>query len=552
MTSSITESCQPSTTSMVQNFYLVWLDKAIDKNNDKWHTFITKLHEIFNTIHTFVDLDQCIDHITDTQDTVFIIISGEFRTAFISILNELTQVNSLSIFCENQFQYDKWQKESAELPGIYMDIVSIYDALKNTVQDYDHNAFYGSFVKKSEEIADKKLNTLDSSFMYTQMLKDILLTLEFNSGHFKEFIRYCREKFANNAVELRNVQKIEKEYDGQQAIRWYTYQSFLYSMLNRALRTMEADLIVNMGFFVQDLHKHITALHTEQYGGRDHLNSFIVYRGQGLSQIDFNQLKTTEGGLLAFNNFLSTSLKREVSLKFVKHTIKQFRLIGVLFVIRIQPSLSTTPFASVRDVSYYKAEEEILFSMHSVFRIESAQQIDQNGLLWEVNLTLTDEIDPQLHALMENMRGNNERQEGWFGLASLLMKVAQFDKAKQMFEMMLNETTDASHRANIFQQLGHVMRYHESNERALSYFEKALELRQKALPANHPCLGSSYHNIGSVYSKMGEYSKALSYLEKALEILQKTLPPNHHHFAPTYNNIGLAYSNMGEYSKAVR
>ena len=383
------------------------------------------------------------------------------------------------------------------------------------------------------------------------MLKEILLTLDFNRGHFEDFIQYCREKFVNNAVELRNVQKIEKEYDGQQAIRWYTYQSFLYSMLNRALRTMEADLIVNMGFFVQDLHKHITALHTEQYGGRDHLNSFIVYRGQGLSQIDFNQLKTTEGGLLAFNNFLSTSLKREVSLKFVKHTVKQFRLIGVLFVIRIQPSLSTTPFASVRDVSYYKAEEEILFSMHSVFRIESAQQIDQSGLLWEVNLTLTDQNDPQLHALMENMRGNNEPQDGWFGLANLMITVAQFDKAKQMFEMMLNQTTDESQRGNIFQRLGCVMHSQKSNERALSYYEKALEILPKTLPANHPSLVTSYNNIGLVYSNMGEYSEALSYHEKALEMLQKTLPANHPSLATSHNNIGLLYSNMGEYSKAL-
>ena len=79
-------------------------------------------------------------------------------------------------------------------------------------------------------------------------------------------------------------------------------------MLNRALREMEANLIVNMGFFVRDLHEHIAKLHSEQYGAHHRSNSLIVYRGQGLSQIDFNQLRTNNGGLLAFNNFLSTSL----------------------------------------------------------------------------------------------------------------------------------------------------------------------------------------------------------------------------------------------------
>ena len=217
--------------------------------------------------------------------------------------------------------------------------------------------------------------------MYTQMLKEILLTLDFDQGHFKDFIRYCHKRFADNThVELRNVNKIEKEYNGHQAIRWYTYQCFFYTMLNRALRTMEADLIVNMGFFIQDLHKHITALHIQQYGGQNHPDSFIVYRGQGLSRIDFDQLKKTKGGLSAFNNFLSTSLNHEVSLKFARRTLNQTNLTGILFVIKVNSALSTTPFARIEDVSYYRREKEVLFSMHSVFRIESIHQIEKKNV----------------------------------------------------------------------------------------------------------------------------------------------------------------------------
>jgi hypothetical protein len=59
-------------------------------------------------------------------------------------------------------------------------------------------------------------------------------------------------------------------------------------MLNRALRMMEIALIIKMGFFVRDLHIHIAALHLEQYGKHHHSNSFTVYRGQGLSQTDFD------------------------------------------------------------------------------------------------------------------------------------------------------------------------------------------------------------------------------------------------------------------------
>ncbi|MGK3946318.1 hypothetical protein ABK046_49190, partial [Streptomyces caeruleatus] len=82
----------------------------------------------------------------------------------------------------------------------------------------------------------------------------------------------------------------------------------------------------------------------------------------------------TQGGLLAFNNFLSTSQSHEVSLNFARRTIATSNLIGVLFVMKIDPSISTTPFANVKNVSCYKKEEEILFSMHSIFRIGQVKE----------------------------------------------------------------------------------------------------------------------------------------------------------------------------------
>jgi hypothetical protein len=49
-------------------------------------------------------------------------------------------------------------------------------------------------------------------------------------------------------------------------------------MLNRALRTLEGDTIINMGFFIRDLHEQIQELYQKQidaYRGEP----FIVYRG---------------------------------------------------------------------------------------------------------------------------------------------------------------------------------------------------------------------------------------------------------------------------------
>jgi tetratricopeptide (TPR) repeat protein len=536
---------------IVQNFHLVWLDESINDDDDDCCNSIRKFQEVITTVNTFTDADECIDFITDVEDKAFIIISEEVSQSLISIVQDISQVYCVYIFCENNVLYEKLTKEWVKVKGVFTDIASICETLKQTVQDYDHNSASISFVKMTDGTANQNLDTLDSTFMYTQILKEILLTIDFEQVHFNEFIIYCREQFVNNTTEMKNVDKIEKEYHRHQPIWWYTYQCFLYSMLNRALRTMDVDLIIKMGFYVRDLHNHIVELHIEQYSEHNQSNSFIVYRGQGLFQTDFDQMKTMQGGLLAFNNFLSASHNRDVSLRFVRRTIDTSKLVGVLFVMKIDSLISSTPFANVKNVSYYQGEEEILFSMHSVFRIGQVNQIEKNDRLWEVELALSYDNDPQLQALTKSMQEITAGSTGWFRLGIFLMKVAQFDKAQQLFEIMIDQTNDEKKKGEIYYYLGSIKFDQGKYIEALSYYENFLKTRQKTLPANHPDLGSCYNNIGSVHKNMGEYSKALSYYEKALEISQKTLPANHPHLSASYNNIGSVHKNMGEYSKAL-
>jgi tetratricopeptide (TPR) repeat protein len=322
-------------------------------------------------------------------------------------------------------------------------------------------------------------------------------------------------------------------------------------MLNRALRTMELDIIIMMGFFVRDLLNHIATLHAEQYGREHQLDCFTVYRGQGLSQTDFNQMKETQGCLISFNNFLSTSLDRAVSFAFAESNQYNSDLIGVLFEINIDPSISSFSFANVRNVGYYSEEEEILFSMHSVFRIGQMKQIEDNDRLWQVNLTLTNDSDPQLQALTKNIQEETEAPTGCHRLDKLMLRLGELKRVQELYEILLKQATRDDEKGGIYVTLGEVKFLQGQYAETLTYHEKSIEIRRKFLPVNHPDFATNYNNIGLVYEKMGEYWKALLYCTKALEIRKKTLPANHPDFTQSYNNIGLTYNKIGEYSKAL-
>ncbi|CAF1299635.1 unnamed protein product [Adineta steineri] len=388
--------------------------------------------------------------------------------------------------------------------------------------------------------------------MYSQILKEILLTINFEEKHFKEFITYCREVYDDDENELKNVNQLQKTYKNNISIWWYTWDAFLYRMLNQALRLMDVDMIIRMGFFINDLHCDIQRLHSEQSDGHQSSTKFTVYRGQGLSKEDFTEMTKTKGGLLSFNNFLSTSKNPVVSLNFAQQAATNPDLVGILFVMSINPKDSTAPFASVSDVSYFHIEDEVLFSMHTIFRIGDIKPMDGNNHLYQVNLSLTNDNDQDLRTLTDQIREETfPDSTGWYRLGLLLDQMGEFNKAQEVFEVLLHQTTDESDKAPVYHQLGQIRLNQGEYQEALTYYEKSLVIYQKTLPSNHLNLAHSYNNIGLVYKNIGDYPKALSYYEKDLAISQQSLPSNHLDLGDSYINIGTVYYSMGDYPKAL-
>ncbi|CAF1336708.1 unnamed protein product [Adineta steineri] len=532
----------------MQNVLLIWLDHNINNNNADRNNTIKQLKRIVNNINTFTDGEECVDFIkTIINNKICMIVSGALGEHIVPHVHDMSQVDTIFIFCNNQEWHKQWTKEWSKIKGIFTDITSICKALKQTAHQCEQNAISISFMA-----SNTKFDQLDPSFMYTQILKEILLTITFEDRHFKKFITYFREAFVENECDLHNIEKLERDYHNQRPIWWYTYQCFLYSMLNQALRFMDVDIIVRMGFFINDLHRDIQRLHSEQFVGEESDKTFTVYRGQCLSKEDFTEMTKTKGGLLSFNNFLSTSKDRDVSLLFAPQAATNPDLVGILFVISINPTHSKIPFACVSDISHFHTEDEVLFSMHTVFRIGDIKPMDENNYLYEVNLTLTNDNDQDLRALSNQIRQETfPNQEGWYRLGLLLIKMGQFAKAQGIYKVLLSQTINESDKASIYYQLGWIKYSQGEYQKALSSHQKALTIRQKLLPSNHPDLGDSYSSIGNTYYCMSDNPKALLSHEKALAIRQQSLPSNHPDLGSSYNNIGLVYDSMGDYPKAL-
>ena len=111
---------------------------------------------------------------------------------------------------------------------------------------------------------------------------------------------------------------------------------------------------------------------------------------------------------------------------------------GILFTITIDPSKSSVPFASVDRISQFPGEDEILFSMHAVFRISEIKPINETNRLFEVELTLTSDNDEDLLQLTESIRKTIPGPTGWNQLGYLLLQLQQAEGAQQIYETLLD------------------------------------------------------------------------------------------------------------------
>ncbi|CAF1282459.1 unnamed protein product [Adineta steineri] len=544
----------PSTRRRIaQNYLLVWVDASIDQTSKDCENTLTQLRTVVNDVTICTQPDECMQLLDSLIDEkAFVIISEYQGQHLVPKIHGMPTLDAIYIFCGNISSHQQWTMEWRKVKGVHNNIKDICDALKGGVKQVNQDLIPISFLTTTEAVSSENLHQLEPNYMYTQIFKDILLKIEHNQEQAMQILAvYCRNLYSKNITELDVIDEFQRDYRPEQAIRWYTRECFSYQMLNRALRTLDADTIINMGFFIRDLHQQIVQLHEQQlpkYSGK----LFTVYRGQGLLKTDFEKLEKTKGGLMSFNNFLSTSTKRDVSFQFTMSALRNTNMVGILFIIAIDPRVSSTPFASTNEVSYFKAEEaEILFAMHTIFRVGEIKQMDNNDQLYQVELQLTADDDEQLRQLTEFISNEVVGATGWEQLGILLTKTGHFDKAEELYKVLLEQPSNEGDKALYYNQLGYVQYCRGNYKQAIEYYEKAVEIRKRTLPENHPDLATSYNNIGGAYYNMGDYLRALLFYGVALTIREKTLPENHPDLATSYNNNGGVYDNMREYSEAL-
>lgn len=533
-----------------EDFLLIWLDTRTagtvlaEESSDATVRRQTQLETVINFTRTFNDVEECQTFIeSSTNEKIFLITCGYLGERIIPKIHCLKQIEVIYIFCIDLKTNKTWAKSYGKIRCVCTTTNELLASLTQDVSTHAKNLTPLSIFSANlnKEVSLRSLTTEEVRFMWFQLLLELLFRMPPNENARIDMRYECEKAYRGNPKELAKIDEFFRSYTPADCIKWYTQDCFVYRLLNKAFRTENIDLIFKFRFFIVDLYRQLKQLHRSFTG--------TLWRGQTMTPAELKRIAESKNKLVSINTFFSTTISSDRAVLFSGQGEGLPQLESVIFEIDVDEKIGETPaFADITHLSSMPHENEILFTMNTMFRVVDVEQWNN---IWVIHLSLTDASEQKLRELVNHLKKEMDEEEipPLLMLGEFLWKMGDFDRADRYYRMMLRELPSEHELiGKVFNNLGLIAMEKGDFRLAMRFYDKALHLQQSSETLD---LAETYSNIALLYDTEEKLDEALKWNEKSLSIRLRCLPTIHPLIGITYNNIGLVYFHRGEYDKAL-
>ncbi|CAF3688350.1 unnamed protein product [Rotaria socialis] len=571
----------------IEDIAVVWLDSHSNVSLDCFDMKI-RLRYLINHLLTFHSISTCLEYMNSDieYEKVFFIVSGSDSEIILPEIHLSPKIHFNYIFCNDKEKYENLSQTYSKIRGIFNDKDSLLKKLISDITSCLSNLLPISILSQAS-VTQKSLRDLSNEsarFMWFQMLIEILIKMEHTDEAKSDLIEICRKQYKNDLVQSKRIDEFEKTYTADKAASWYTRDSFVYRLLNKALRTENIDIIYKFRSFIADLHQQLSVLQSTEPISTDE----FLYRGQKLPIEELQYLQKNINGYLSMNTFVSFSRSSQAALLFAGKGEDRPQLESVLFQTEVNDGLAI--FANIENVSYYKDEGEFLFTIGSVFRIADIEHI--GNIIWVITLVIDTNANEDVEKLSKYLKKYYTGECSLLKIAEILFQIGEYDRAEhycklcneqlhvdhqdrcrlnllfgdifragkgdfqaaeQFYVSALKLAQDSSLRASVLAGLGRLEDETGKYEAALTHLTESFDLNLKEHPnTTNEIVAKIYADIALVYRHKLDFTKSLEYYNQSLEINLQLLPDLHPSLANLYNNIAYLNTVLGKYDEAMK
>lgn len=188
----------------------------------------------------------------------------------------------------------------------------------------------------------------------------MLCHLPYSNSFLSKLTSNLRKYHHGNVAELKKLEEFENTYTSEKAIWWYTRDSFLYRLSNRALRQQNIDAMFMFGFYIRDMYNQLKIEHQKFISNHSTIPNITVYRGQLISLNEITELKDKSDHRIVVNSFFSTTRNRSYALALLNSSIQPHsQLQSVLFEIELNTQDRSCLFGNISHFSAFPEEQEV-------------------------------------------------------------------------------------------------------------------------------------------------------------------------------------------------
>ncbi|CAF3478184.1 unnamed protein product [Rotaria sp. Silwood2] len=289
----------------------------------------------------------------------------------------------------------------------------------------------------------------------------------------------------------------------------FTKNSFVYRLINKALRTEDVEQMYTFRYFIQDLYSALVIKHKvfKEYG-----EPVTVYRGLRLIQSEFDELIKDEKQLISMNGYLSTS--------------------------------DSVTFADITPESNFRDENEVLFDIGATFQLTATPIQNDNGV-WYLKMIATDEGRTLVRKYIDDHFEFSTDMSPKIIFGVLLYNMGKYDSSLSYFNKLItNPEGDDVALIHVYMARAFSMRGDTNNE--WKHYENAYSILVETEPRRIEDEARVLLHMGIFYFDRSENDRALEYLMRALYLFEQVYGKKNVEIARVFLCIGGCYEEKGD------
>jgi len=394
-------------------------------------------------------------------------------------------------------------------------------------------------------------------FFLTQMLSQVLVEKKCDlNDALDKMVATCRNHYINYPNEVSKIDQFAQDYRPERAIVHYTEDSFLFRLVGKAFRSEDLNNIHIFHLYIFDLNgelmKHKQSCESKQ-------KSLRLYRGKKLHGAVLEKLIDNVGGMISINGFLSTTRSLNIAKTYFAGA-DQYRheYRSVIFEYCFDEENIIRAYADISEISQFPSEEEVLFSIGSVWRIDSIEKDPKSESVWIVKLSTCCEVDLKIKKCFREL----QQAPAIIMIGNILYELGALTEAENFYLKAINDgSIDNETRYILYINIATINMKQEKYYQASKFFSEAEQImptKSNNMNLDNPqslCLRSAnrsrfaiLNNMAMSYQKIGKPEKAIDCLREALKINDGVELTDK---AAAHDNMGSIFFNSGQYAKAM-